>query len=54
MFARYARYSISYIFTSFAAQKNLFFSPFIHYWATFVAQMFKKTYKTPKNLQKNA
>ena len=36
--------------------KNLFFSPIINYWATFVAQMFnKKTYKTsetPKNLPK--
>ena len=36
------------------SQKSIF-SPIINYWASFVAQLFKETYKTsenPKNLTK--
>ena len=50
IFDRYARYSICYIFTSFPAKKSIF-SPIINYSATFVSQMFKKTYKLQKNLK---
>ena len=41
-----SRFNKLHLYLIYSHKKNLFCSTIINYWATFIAQKFKKTYKT--------